>query len=226
MSAIIEQSRKLSRDAVAQRVADDIAPGSYVNIGLGMPTLVARYLDPKKEIVLHSENGILGIGDLTPGDEGDEDLINASKARVQLILGSSICDQSLSFAMMRGGHLDATILGAFQVASNGDIASWATDDTEGVPGIGGAMDLVAGARKVIVVMEHTTREGKPRLLERCTFPLTGKGSVDVVYTDLAMIAVDPDKGFVVQAMVEGMTPEALQAVTEARLTFADTLIRL
>ena len=218
--------QKLSRDAVAQRVADDIAPGSYVNIGLGLPTLVAKYLDPKKEIILHSENGILGIGDLSPGDEGDEDLINASKARVQLILGSSICDQSLSFAMMRGGHLDATILGAFQVSCDGDIASWATDDTEGVPGIGGAMDLVAGARKVIVVMEHTTREGKPRLLERCTFPLTGKGSVDIVYTDLAIIAVEPGQGFVVKAMVEGMTQQALQAVTEAQLTFAEPMIRL
>ncbi|WP_423195546.1 MULTISPECIES: 3-oxoacid CoA-transferase subunit B [unclassified Cupriavidus] len=222
----MNEIRKLSRDSVARRVADDIAPGSYVNIGLGMPTLVAKYLDPGKEIVLHSENGILGIGDLTPGDEGDEDLINASKARVQLIPGSSICDQSLSFAMMRGGHLDATILGAFQVSCDGDIASWATDDTEGVPGIGGAMDLVAGARKVIVVMEHTTRDGKPRLLERCTFPLTGKAAVDVVYTDLAIVSVEPEAGFVVRAMVEGLTQEALQAVTEARLTFADDMIRL
>ena len=222
----MNEIRKLSRDSVARRVADDIAPGSYVNIGLGMPTLVAKYLDPKKEIVLHSENGILGIGDLTPGDEGDEDLINASKARVQLIPGSSICDQSLSLAMMRGGHLDATILGAFQVSCDGDIASWATDDTEGVPGIGGAMDLVAGARKVIVVMEHTTRDGKPRLLERCTFPLTGKAAVDVVYTDLAIVTVEPEAGFVVRAMVEGLTQEALQAVTGARLTFAEDMIRL
>jgi len=213
--------KKLSRDRVAQQVAADIPPGSYVNIGLGMPTLVARYLDPAKEIILHSENGILGIEDVTPGDPGDEDLINASKARLQLIRGASICDQSLSFAMMRGGHLDATILGAFQVSCDGDIASWATDDTDAVPGIGGAMDLVAGARKVIVVMEHTTRDGRPKLLRACTFPLTGKGAVDVVYTDMAIIDVDPARGFVVRAMAEGLSREALQAATDAPLQYAD-----
>lgn len=217
---------KLSRDDVARRVAADIPPGSYVNIGLGMPTLVARYLDPAKEIVLHSENGILGIDDVLPGEPGDEDLINASKAPVRLIPGSAICDQSLSFAMMRGGHLDATILGAFQVAANGDIASWATNDTGGVPGIGGAMDLVAGARRVIVVMEHTTRDGEPRLLQRCTFPLTGPAAVDIVYTDLAVIEVVPGTGFVVTGMVAGLTREALQAVTEAPLTFADDVAAL
>lgn len=215
--------KKLSRDRVAQQVAGDIPPGSYVNIGLGMPTLVAKYLDPAKEIILHSENGILGIEDVTPGDPGDEDLINASKARLQLIRGASICDQSLSFAMMRGGHLDATILGAFQVASNGDIASWSTGDTEAVPGIGGAMDLVAGARKVIVVMEHTTRDGQPKLLRACTFPLTGKAAVDVVYTDMAVIDVDPQRGFVVRAMAEGLTREALEAATDAPLGYADDL---
>jgi 3-oxoadipate CoA-transferase beta subunit len=217
---------KLSRDDVARRVAADIPPGSYVNIGLGLPTLVARYLDPASEIILHSENGILGMDDVAPGDAGDEDLINASKARVRLIPGAAICDQSLSFAMMRGGHLDATILGAFQVAANGDIASWATDDTSGVPGIGGAMDLVAGARQVIVVMEHTTRDGKPRLLERCTFPLTGPAAVDRVYTDLAVMDVLPGQGLVVTAMVAGLSREALQAVTEARLTFASDVATL
>ncbi|CAM3585283.1 3-oxoadipate CoA-transferase [Bordetella sputigena] len=215
--------KKLSRDRVAQQVAADIPPGSYVNIGLGMPTLVAKYLDPAKEIILHSENGILGIEDVTQGDPGDEDLINASKARLQLIPGASICDQSLSFAMMRGGHLDATILGAFQVSPEGDIASWATDDADAVPGIGGAMDLVAGARKVIVVMEHTTRDGRPKLLRSCSFPLTGKGVVDVVYTDMAVIDVDPQRGFVVRAMAEGLTRDALQAATEAPLSYADDL---
>jgi len=219
----MNNAKKLSRDRVAQLVAADIAPGSYVNIGLGMPTLVAKYLDPSKEIILHSENGILGIEDVTPGDAGDEDLINASKARLQLIPGASISDQSLSFAMMRGGHLDATILGAFQVSSAGDIASWATDDTEAVPGIGGAMDLVAGARKVIVVMEHTTRDGRPKLLRACTFPLTGKGVVHVVYTDMAIIDVDRERGFVVRAMAEGLTREMLQSATEAPLVFSDQL---
>jgi 3-oxoadipate CoA-transferase beta subunit len=191
-----------------------------------MPTLVAKHLDPAREIILHSENGILGITDVAPGDPGDEDLINASKAFVQLIPGASICDQSLSFSMMRGGHLDATILGAFQVSCEGDIASWATDDAEAVPGIGGAMDLVAGARKVIVVMEHTTRDGKPRLLRNCTFPLTGKAAVDTVYTDLAIVDVDPQRGFVVRAMAEGVTNAALQAATDAPLHFADDIVRL
>ncbi|OZI63574.1 3-oxoadipate CoA-transferase [Bordetella genomosp. 11] len=218
--------KKLSRDRVAQQVAAEIPAGSYVNIGLGMPTLVAKYLDPAKEIILHSENGILGIEDVTPGDPGDEDLINASKARLQLIAGASICDQSLSFAMMRGGHLDATILGAFQVSCDGDIASWATDDTDAVPGIGGAMDLVAGARKVIVVMEHTTRDGRPKLLRTCTFPLTGKGVVDVVYTDMAVIDVDPARGFVVRAMAEGLTRAALEAATDAPLDYAEDLVFL
>ncbi|ANN68679.1 3-oxoacid CoA-transferase subunit B [Bordetella bronchialis] len=216
-----QSANKLSRDRVAQQVAAEIAPGSYVNIGLGMPTLVAKYLDPAKEIILHSENGILGIEDVTAGDPGDEDLINASKARLQLIPGASICDQSLSFAMMRGGHLDATILGAFQVSCQGDIASWATNDTEAVPGIGGAMDLVAGARKVIVVMEHTTRDGRPKLLRDCTFPLTGKGVVDTIYTDMAVIDVDPARGFVVRAMARGLSREALQAATAAPLSYAD-----
>lgn len=219
----MNNTKKLSRDRVAQLVAADIAAGSYVNIGLGMPTLVAKYLDPAKEIILHSENGILGIEDVTPGDAGDEDLINASKGRLQLIPGASISDQSLSFAMMRGGHLDATILGAFQVSCEGDIASWATDDTEAVPGIGGAMDLVAGARKVIVVMGHTTRDGRPKLLRACTFPLTGKGSVDVVYTDMAVIDVDHEQGFVVRAMAEGLTRDMLQAATDAPLSFSDQL---
>ncbi|MBO9355637.1 3-oxoacid CoA-transferase subunit B [Bordetella petrii] len=219
----MSNTKKLSRDRVAQLVAADIAPGSYVNIGLGMPTLVAKYLDASKEIILHSENGILGIEDVTPGDAGDEDLINASKARLQLIPGASISDQSLSFAMMRGGHLDATILGAFQVSNAGDIASWATNDTEAVPGIGGAMDLVAGARKVIVVMEHTTRDGRPKLLRACTFPLTGKGVVHVVYTDMAIIDVDRGRGFVVRAMAEGLTREMLQSATEAPLVFSDQL---
>lgn len=213
---------RLSRERVAQIIAQDIAPGSYVNLGLGIPTLVARYLDPTKEIVLHSENGILGLRDLEPGQPQDQDLINASKGYVQMVTGTSISDQSLSFAMMRGGHLDATVLGAFQVSSSGDIASWSTGD-DGVPGIGGAMDLVAGARRVIVAMEHTTRKGEPRLLDACTFPLTGKGVVSTVYTDMAILDVERERGFVVRALARGISREALQAATGARLTFAPTV---
>jgi len=214
---------KLSRDRLAQIVAADIAPGSYVNVGLGLPTRVAEYLDPAREIVLHSENGILGLRGLAPGETGDIDLINASKQPVQLIVGSAICDQATSFAMMRGGHLDATILGAFQVSCQGDIANWSTGEPDAVPGIGGAMDLVAGARRVIVVMEHVTRDGRPRLLESCTFPLTGKGVVDTVYTDAAVIDVDRDRGFVVRALVEGVGREQLQDITGAPLSWADEI---
>jgi 3-oxoadipate CoA-transferase beta subunit len=219
-------SRKLSRDRVAQLTAQDIAPGSYINIGLGIPTLVPKYLDPEKEVILHSENGILGIEGLTPGDEGDEDLINASKQRLQLIRGASIVDQSLSFAMMRGGHLDATILGAFQVAMNGDIASWSTGAEDDIPGIGGAMDLVAGARRVIVVMEHLARNGAPKLMKSCTYPLTGKAVVTNIYTDMAIIDVDSSRGFVVRGIAEGLTREELQAATDAPLIFADEVIVL
>ncbi len=216
-------SKKLSRDRVAQLTAQDIAPGSYINIGLGIPTLVPKYLDPEKEVILHSENGILGIEGLTPGDEGDDDLINASKQRLQLIRGASIVDQSLSFAMMRGGHLDATILGAFQVAMNGDIASWSTGAEDDIPGIGGAMDLVAGARRVIVVMEHLARGGAPKLMKSCTYPLTGKAVVTNIYTDMAIIDVHPLRGFVVRGIAEGLTREELQAATDAPLIFADTV---
>ena len=211
---------RLSRERVAQIVAADIEPGSYVNLGIGIPTLVARYLDPAKEIVLHSENGILGLEDLKPGQPQDQDLINASKGYVQMITGTAICDQALSFAMMRGGHLDATVLGAFQVSSGGDIASWSTGD-DGVPGIGGAMDLVAGARRVLVAMEHTTRNGQPRLLDSCTFPLTGKNVVSTVYTDMAILELDRDLGFVVRALARGISRNELQAATGARLKFAE-----
>ena len=219
-------AKKLSRDRVAQLTAQDIAPGSYINVGVGIPTLVPKYLDPEKEVILHSENGILGIEGLTPGDEGDDDLINASKQRLQLIRGASIVDQSLSFAMMRGGHLDATILGAFQVAMNGDIASWSTGAEDDVPGIGGAMDLVAGARRVIVVMEHLTRNGAPKLMKACNYPLTGKGVVTNIYTDMAIIDVVIAKGFVVRGIAEGVSRDELRAATDAPLSFADEVISL
>lgn len=214
---------RLSRHRVAQLVAQDISPGSYVNMGLGIPTLVAKYLDPDNEVILHSENGLLGIRDLIEGDYPDEDLINASKNPVQLILGASISDQATSFAMMRGGHLDATILGAFQVSQYGDLASWSTGDSKGVPGIGGAMDLVAGARRVIVAMEHTTREGKPKLVETCTYPLTGCAVVHKIYTDLAILDIAPNRGFQVRAMAAGLTRDQLSELTAAPLQFSDDL---
>lgn len=217
---------RLSRDQVARLVAADIAPGSYVNVGLGIPTLVAKYLDPAREIVLHSENGILGLRGLVPDEVGDEDLINASKEHVQLIPGASISDASVSFAMMRGGHLDATILGAFQVSQTGDIASWSTGEAGAVPGIGGAMDLVAGARRVIVAMQHTDRDGRPKLLRACTLPLTARRVATSIYTDRAVIDVDAERGFVVRAIVAGLAPHDLQAMTDAPLHYAPGLVTL
>lgn len=218
--------KRLSRERLAQIVASEIPDGSYVNVGLGIPTLVARYLTGPKEVILHSENGILGLRGLLEGEAGDVDLINASKEHVQLVPGSSICEQATSFAMMRGGHLDATILGAFQVAPNGDIASWSTGDTESVPGIGGAMDLVAGAKRVIVTMEHTTRDGKPKLLERCTFPLTGCAVVTSIYTDLASIEVVQGTGFVVRGLAQGVSREQVQALTGAELHWCENVATL
>ena len=218
--------KRLSRERLAQIVASEIPDGSYVNVGLGIPTLVARYLTGPKEVILHSENGILGLRGLLEGEAGDVDLINASKEHVQLVPGSSICEQATSFAMMRGGHLDATILGAFQVAPNGDIASWSTGDPESVPGIGGAMDLVAGAKRVIVTMEHTTRDGKPKLLERCTFPLTGCAVVTSIYTDLASIEVVQGTGFVVRGLAQGVSREQVQALTGAELHWCENVATL
>jgi 3-oxoadipate CoA-transferase beta subunit len=218
--------KRLSRERLAQIVASEIPDGSYVNVGLGIPTLVARYLNGSKEVILHSENGILGLRGLLEGEAGDVDLINASKEHVQLVPGSSICEQATSFAMMRGGHLDATILGAFQVAPNGDIASWSTGDPESVPGIGGAMDLVAGAKRVIVTMEHTTRDGKPKLLERCTFPLTGCAVVTSIYTDLVAIDVVQGTGFVVRGLAQDVSREQVQALTGARLQWCENVATL
>jgi 3-oxoadipate CoA-transferase beta subunit len=218
--------KRLSRERLAQIVASEIPDGSYVNVGLGIPTLVARYLNGSKEVILHSENGILGLRGLLEGETGDVDLINASKEHVQLVPGSSICEQATSFAMMRGGHLDATILGAFQVAPNGDIASWSTGDPESVPGIGGAMDLVAGAKRVIVTMEHTTRDGKPKLLERCSFPLTGCAVVTSIYTDLAAIDVVQGSGFVVRGLAQGVSREQVQALTGAELHWCESVATL
>lgn len=215
--------KPLSRLRLAQIVADDIPDGSYVNVGIGIPTLVADCIDPEKEIILHSENGILGLRGLHDGEAPDPDLINASKVSVQVIPGSSICDQATSFAMMRGGHLDWTILGGFQVAPNGDLASWSLDLPGDVPGIGGAMDLVVGARRVAVAMQHTDRDGNAKLRSVCTLPLTGRGVADVIYTDLAVIDIVPDRGFVVRSMLQGLSREALERVTDAPLSYADNV---
>ena len=207
----------LERDALAARLAHDIPEGWSVNLGIGIPTLVGNYVPPEREVVFHSENGILGMGPAPSPDQINRWLINASSQYVTLRDGASFMSHSDSFALVRGGHLDLCVLGAFQVAENGDLANWARSDDDDAPAIGGAMDLAAGARRIWVVMEHTTRAGEPRLLRRCTYPLTAAGCVKRIYTDLAVIDVTP-KGLAVIDMVPGLTLEALQERTEAKLT--------
>ena len=214
-----ETMEKLTRPQIAWRIAQDIPEGAYVNLGIGAPELVANYLPPDREIVIHSENGILGMGPTPPEGEEDPDLINAGKRPVTLLPGGSYFHHTDSFAMIRGGHIDLCVLGAFQIAQNGDLANWATLDNTRPPGVGGAMDLAVGARKVVVMTDHCTRDGQPKLLDACTYPLTGLGVVNRVYTDLAVIDIE-DERFVVREILAGLGREALQAQTGARLTFA------
>ena len=217
--------KKLSREDIARRVASDIPDGYYVNLGIGIPTLIARYLPEDKEVILHTENGIVGMG---PGDEEaplDLDLINASKESVTIIPGSSITDHTDSFAMMRGGHIDLTVLGAFQVSAAGDLANWDTGRHDAIPAVGGAMDLVVGAKNVYVTMEHTTREGTPKIVQTCDYPLTGKSVVNRIYTDLAIIDITA-AGLQVIAMVPGLSFEQLQALTAAPLQFNQNVLTL
>jgi 3-oxoadipate CoA-transferase, beta subunit len=209
----------LGRDELAGRVARDIPEGWSVNLGIGIPTLVGNFVPPEREIVFHSENGIVGMGPAPPPDQINPWLVNASRQHVTLRSGGSYISHSDSFALVRGGHLDLCVLGAFQVAENGDLANWARSDDDTAPAIGGAMDLAAGARRIWVVMEHTTRAGEPRLLRRCTYPLTAKACVSRIYTELAVIDVTA-AGFVVIDMVPGMTIEALQQRTDAPLARA------
>ncbi|WP_336033734.1 3-oxoacid CoA-transferase subunit B [Geodermatophilus sp. FMUSA9-8] len=213
---------RLDMRAVARRVARDIPDGSYVNLGIGLPTLVADCVGSDKEIVYHSENGILGMGPApAPGAE-DPELINAGKQPVTLLPGGAFFHHTDAFLMMRGGHVDLTVLGAFQVSEAGDLANWATDDASHPPAVGGAMDLAVGARRVLVMTSHTTKAGEPKLVPRCSYPLTAAGVVDRVYTDLAVLDVTAE-GFLVREMVAGLGPDDLQGVTAARLTFAADL---
>ncbi|MBR8653914.1 CoA transferase subunit B [Achromobacter sp. Marseille-Q0513] len=208
--------RPLTRDAMARRLAQDIPDGSYVNLGIGMPVLVAAHLPPDREIVLHSENGILGMGPPPAEADIDLDLINAGKAPVTLLPGGAYFHHADSFAMMRGGHLDICIMGGMQVAANGDLANWSLKRPGEAPAVGGAMDLAVGARRVFIMMEHNSKDGAPKLLQHCTLPLTGAGVVSRVYTDLAVIDVTPD-GLRVRDMIDGLTLEELQRRTEAPL---------
>jgi 3-oxoacid CoA-transferase B subunit len=210
----------LTARQMAARVAQDIPDGSYVNLGIGLPTLVADVVPPGREIVYHSENGILGMGPAPEPGTGDPELINAGKQLVTLVPGGAYFHHTDAFVMMRGGHIDITVLGAFQVAANGDLANWATDDATLPPAVGGAMDLAVGARQVFVLTTHTTKDGRPKLLPTCTYPLTAAAVVDRVYTDLAVLDVTPD-GFVVREMVPGLGRDELQARTGAPLHFGE-----
>jgi 3-oxoadipate CoA-transferase, beta subunit len=209
----------LNRRQMAWRAAQDIEPGAVVNLGMGMPVHVADYLRPEADIFIHSENGVIGAGPVASPEQADPDLVDASSRRITLRPGASIVDSAWSFAMIRGGHIDVTILGAFEVAKNGDLANWDMRVPNKGPLVGGAMDLAVGARAVWVIMEHTTRKGGPRLVEACTLPLTGKACVTRVYTDLAVIEVGP-AGFLVHEVLEGITRDELQARSGAPLAYA------
>lgn len=214
------EARPLSRRQIAWRAAQDIADGSYVNLGIGLPTLVADFIPSDREIVFHSENGILGLGKAPPPDQVDPDLINAGKGAATLLPGGSFFHHNDAFLMIRGGHVDLSLMGAFEVSAAGDLANWTTGDPKFAPGVGGAMDLAAGAREVRVLLEHTTKEGEPRLRRRCQYPLTAPHCVKRIYTNLAVVDVTPE-GLLVREMVEGMTLAQLQAVTEPSLTLAN-----
>ncbi|MEJ5058968.1 MULTISPECIES: 3-oxoacid CoA-transferase subunit B [unclassified Pseudomonas] len=203
--------KKLSRSEMAQRVADDILEGSYVNLGIGVPTLVANYLGDK-EVFLHSENGVLGMGPSPAPGEEDDDLINAGKQHVTLLPGGAFFHHADSFSMMRGGHIDIAVLGAFQVSVNGDLANWHTGAEGSIPAVGGAMDLATGARQVFVMMDHLTKTGESKLVPQCTYPLTGIGCVTRIYTDLAILDVTP-QGLKVREIVAEISFEELQALS-------------
>src|SRR5690625_216186 len=214
MSQIIQPG--LTRDQIAQRVALDLRDGAVVNLGIGMPERVANHVPGDREIRYHTENGILGFGPAPAAGEEDPELINAGKKPVTLLPGASFFHHADSFAMIRGGHIDICILGAMQVAQNGDLAHWSTGAPNAVPAVGGAMHLVAGARESWGMTEHTTRDGQPKLVERCGYPLTGAGVVRRIYSNLAVIEVG-EAGFVLKEMVPGISLKELQALTGAPL---------
>ncbi|MFS8980909.1 3-oxoacid CoA-transferase subunit B [Cupriavidus necator] len=209
---------RLSRDAMARKVARDIPAGSYVNLGIGLPVKVLEHWGAEDEVIVHSENGILGMRALGAGESPDPDITNAAKLPVGLVNGGCYFHHADSFSMMRGGHLDYCVLGAYQVAANGDLANWSLGMPNVAAAVGGAMDLAVGARNVFVLMEHVTKDGVPRIVDQCTLPITGARCVKRIYTDLATISVTP-RGLQVIDMVPGMSRSTLQSLTGAPLHF-------
>jgi len=201
---------------MAQKAAQDIHDGAYVNLGIGIPELVADYIPEGREVIYHTENGLLGMGKVTEKGSEDYELVNAGKKYVTAIPGASYFHHADSFAMIRGGHIDICVLGAYQVSEEGDIANWSTGDPNDVPAVGGAMDLVAGVKTIFLITQHCTKSGEPKIVKQCTYPLTGKNVVNRIYTNYAVIDVS-DKGMVVKEMAPGITFEFLQEKTGAPL---------
>lgn len=211
-----EQLKGWDKSQMAKKVAEDIDDGAYVNLGIGMPELVADHVPEGIEVIYHTENGLLGMGTVPPEDQKDPELINAGKKCVTAIPGACYFHHADSFTMIRGGHIDICVLGALQIAENGDLANWSTGAPGAIPAVGGAMDLVAGVKNIFVITRHMTKDGQPKIVKKCAFPLTGKEVVNRIYTDLAVMDVTPD-GLQVREMAPEITFEALQEVTEATL---------